>query len=85
LTARNSKLPKPARTLDITLDVCPMTFVKTKLELEEMDPGEVLEVRVREGESRLNVVRSCKQEGNPVHLEEAVDNEIWRLLIERGG
>jgi tRNA 2-thiouridine synthesizing protein A len=75
---------EPARTLDITLDLCPMTFVKTKLELEEMEPGAILEVHVRDGESRLNVVRSCKQEGNVVHREEAMADGIWRLLIERG-
>ncbi len=76
--------PQPVRTLDITLEVCPITFVKTKLELEEMEPGEVLEVHVRDGESRLNVVRSCKQEGNIVHAEEPMQEGIWRLLIERG-
>ncbi len=77
--------PEPSRTLDITLDVCPMTFVKTKLELEEMEPGAILEVHVRDGESRLNVVRSCRQEGNVVHVEEPMGDGIWRLLIGRKG
>ena len=31
------------RTLDITLEHCPMTFVKTKLELEQLGTGETLE------------------------------------------
>jgi tRNA 2-thiouridine synthesizing protein A len=84
VSARKPTSLEPARTLNITLDVCPMTFVKTKLELEEMEPGAILEVYVRDGESRLNVVRSCKQEGNIVHREEAMADGIWRLLIERG-
>ena len=33
----------PARTLDISALTCPMTWVRTKLELERMAPGEELE------------------------------------------
>lgn len=76
--------PKIDRTLDITLDICPMTFVKTKLELEEMELGEFLEVLVRQGEPLDNVSRSCDDEGHRVHVKELRDGEIWRLVIERG-
>src|SRR4051795_4002602 len=48
-----------ARTLDITAFTCPMTWVRTKLELERMAPGEALEVRCREGEALENVPRSA--------------------------
>ena len=34
----------PDQTIDITNEVCPMTFVRTKLKLERMQPGEVLSV-----------------------------------------
>ncbi len=73
-----------ARSLDITLDICPMTFVKTKLELEEMEAGEILEVFLREGEPLSNVTRSCEEENHPVRLREQKDGNIWRILIERG-
>jgi tRNA 2-thiouridine synthesizing protein A len=33
-----------AKTLDCTGLFCPMPIVKTKLELEKMNPGEVLEI-----------------------------------------
>ena len=38
--------------LDITSEVCPMTFVRTRLALDRMRPGQVLLVRLR-GEEPL--------------------------------
>jgi len=35
---------KPNKTIDCVVLYCPMPIVKTKLELEHMQPGEVLEV-----------------------------------------
>ena len=54
------------RTLDITGLRCPMTWVRTKLELERMEPGDALEVRCREGEALENVPRSAVEAGHEV-------------------
>jgi TusA-related sulfurtransferase len=54
------------RTLDITELRCPMTWVRTKLELERMAPGEALEVRCPEGEALENVPRSAAEAGHEV-------------------
>ena len=70
--------------LDITREICPMTFVKTKLELEELAPGQLLEVALREGEPLDNVTRSCEDEGHAVLVRERKDGEVWRLVIQRG-
>jgi hypothetical protein len=40
----------PNDTLDITTDVCPMTFVKTRLKLEKMTKGQILAVILNAGE-----------------------------------
>ncbi len=74
-----------AARLDITRDVCPVTFVKTKLELEELSAGEVLEVLIREGEALENVARSCEAEGHRILGREPVAPPVWRLLIRCGG
>ena len=37
-------------TVDITDKVCPLTFVKTKVALEELDDGEVIAIRMNDGE-----------------------------------
>ncbi|MBI1290573.1 sulfurtransferase TusA family protein [bacterium] len=69
--------------LDITRDLCPMTFVKTKLELEELAPGDLLEVTLREGEPLLNVARSVEEDGHAVLEKTRVADGIWMLLIHR--
>ena len=59
------------RTLDVTGLRCPMTWVRTKLELERMAPGEALEVRCPEGEALENVPRSAAEAGHAVSVEGA--------------
>ena len=45
-TAKNA----PASRLDLRGTPCPINFVRTKLHLEQMDPGSVLEVWLDPGE-----------------------------------
>lgn len=43
-----------------------MTYVKTKLKLETMTSGQVLEVLLRDGEPLMNVPKSVKAEGHKI-------------------
>ena len=52
--------------VDITDKVCPLTFVKAKVALEELDDGEILAIRMNDGEPVQNVPRSMKDEGHQV-------------------
>jgi tRNA 2-thiouridine synthesizing protein A len=54
----------PDQAIDITDEVCPMTFVRTKLKLERMRPGEILSVRLRGEEPLRNVPRAARDEGH---------------------
>ncbi len=54
------------QALDITDEVCPMTFVRTKLRLERMSPGEVLSVRLRGEEPLRNVPKAASEEGHSI-------------------
>ena len=47
---------------------CPMTWVKTKLELDRMRPGETLEVTLPPGEAVENVPRSAREAGHAVSV-----------------
>jgi TusA-related sulfurtransferase len=58
-----------ARSLDITALTCPLTWVRTKLELERMAAGETLEVRCAPGEALENVPRSAREAGYGVAVE----------------
>lgn len=56
----------PDQLIDITGEVCPMTFVRTKLRLERMRAGEVLSVRLRGDEPLRNVPRAARDEGHVI-------------------
>lgn len=75
---------KPNVSLDLRGVVCPMNFVKTKLKLEEMEKGEILEIVIDSGEAMANVPRSIKEEGHKVIKVEKADDSHFRLLIEKG-
>ena len=53
-------------TVDITDVNCPITFVKAKVALDELEEGEVLKVHMNAGEPANNVPRSFKEEGHEV-------------------
>ena len=75
--------------LDITEDVCPLTFVKTKLLIERMIPGETAEVRLNQGEPLENVPRSLRELGHQIlSLESEAAPEpgkptIYRLHLQK--
>jgi len=71
--------------LDITSEVCPLTFVKTKLLIERMESGQVAEVRLNDGEPLSNVPRSVKEHGHAVLSleEETAGSGIWRLRLRK--
>ena len=53
-------------TVDITDVVCPVTFVKAKVALEDLDEGQILAIKLNDGEPVQNVPRSIKEEGHQV-------------------
>jgi len=73
---------KVDQRIDITNDICPMTFVKTKLKLETMNAGEVLEVTLREGEPLSNVPKSVKEDGHKV-VSISKSEDVFKVIIEK--
>lgn len=73
------------RTLDITREVCPMTYVRTKLALESLDDGAVLEVLLRGEEPLKNVPRNAREDGHEVLALEPRGDGLHRLLLRKQG
>lgn len=71
--------------VDITDVVCPMTFVKAKVAIEELDDGQILEILMNEGEPIQNVPRSLKDEGHKVIEVINNNNGTFTILVEKGG
>ena len=75
--------------LDITSEVCPLTFVKTKLMIEKMAAGQVVQVRLKGAEPLENVPRSAREQGHVILTMEPEDagaepDGIHILTIRKG-
>ncbi len=66
--------------LDLRGVLCPINFVKTKLKLESMGPGEVLEIVLDSGEPIQNVPKSLKDEGHKI-VDVKKEDDHFRLKI----
>lgn len=73
--------------IDITTQVCPLTFVKTKLMVERMAVGQTLEVRLNAGEPLENVPRSLAELGHSILSLEREDTAeptgVHRLRVRK--
>jgi tRNA 2-thiouridine synthesizing protein A len=72
------------QTIDLQGDVCPYTLVKSRIALEKLKAGEVLEVLLGNSESAGNVPRSLDLEGHEVLSVEQPSPAQWSVKIKRG-
>ncbi|MBZ0253790.1 MAG: sulfurtransferase TusA family protein [Candidatus Methylomirabilis sp.] len=71
----------PERVEDLRGEVCPYTFVKAKLALEEMEHGEMLAILVDHDKATVNVPRSFEREGHEVAEVRGVGPGVWEIRI----
>ncbi|NOY97139.1 MAG: sulfurtransferase TusA family protein [Chlorobi bacterium] len=69
--------------LDITKEHCPMTFVKTKVELSKLSGGDILEVNLLKGEPLDNVPRSAAEQGHEVLKISQVEEDVYQVIIKK--
>ena len=69
--------------VDITDVVCPVTFVKAKVALEELDVGQILAVKMNAGEPVQNVPRSIKEEGHQILKLVRNEDETYTLYVRK--
>lgn len=72
-------------SIDITDVNCPITFVKAKIALEELDDGDILSIKLNDGEPVQNVPKSIKEEGHKVLS--LIDNGdgTFELIVQKVG
>lgn len=71
--------------VDITDVVCPVTFVKAKVALEELEEGQVLSIKMNDGEPVQNVPRSIKEEGHQILKLLSNEDGTYNLLVRKVG
>ncbi|GAB6011283.1 sulfurtransferase TusA family protein [Viscerimonas tarda] len=69
--------------LDITKEHCPMTFVKTKIELAKLNKGDILEVLLQKGEPLENVPRTSQEQGYAVLGIDPVEGDTYKVTIQK--
>ncbi len=72
-------------TVDITDVVCPVTFVKAKVALEELDDGDILAIKLNDGEPVQNVPRSIKEEGHKILKLNDNGDGTYELIVRKVG
>lgn len=71
--------------VNITDVVCPITYVKTKVALEDIEAGEILQVKLNAGEPIENVPRSLKEDGHKILAVLLSEDGTFTLFVEKDG
>ena len=66
-------------------EVCPYTFVRSKLAIEEMLAGQVLRIIVDHEPATKNVPRSMENEGNEILDIDKLNDSDWQIVVRKGG
>jgi TusA-related sulfurtransferase len=74
-------LASPSGELDLRGEVCPYTFVRTRLALEALPLGSRLRIRVDHEPARRNVPRSATEWGQEVVSVTEDDTGTWLIEI----
>ncbi|MBY9009493.1 MAG: sulfurtransferase TusA family protein [Candidatus Lokiarchaeota archaeon] len=77
---------KDSAQLDIRGKVCPLTFVYTKLALEELERGRILEVYLDFPPALKNIPESCKRQNMAELLEikkHHSDKPEWIMILKK--
>lgn len=70
--------------IDIRGEVCPYTFVKSKLKIETMEPGQVLRIITDHEPATRNVPRSMETEGHEILVAPHKINETdWEFFVKK--
>ena len=67
--------------LDITGEICPMTFVRTRLMLDRLSPGGTLLVRLRGDEPIRNVPRMAESLGHKILRRTETDGVVSLTIL----
>lgn len=72
-----------AEVLDLRGEVCPYTFVKTKLKLEEMESTEDLTILLDDSAATANVSRSLRSEGHEILGLRSISADVWEIRVRK--
>ncbi len=75
--------PEPDSILDITRETCPMTFVRTRLALDRLAPGQILMVCLSGEEPKRSVPQQVSALGHRILAQTNSEDGNLHLLLLR--
>ena len=74
---------KADRKIDIRGLRCPYTFVKSKLAVESMEVGQVVEILLDYPEAANSVPKSMRDHGQTVLKVEKINDKDWLIFVRK--
>jgi TusA-related sulfurtransferase len=74
---------KVDKNLDIRGVVCPYTLVKSKLAVEDVEVGQVVEILLDYPEAVTSIPKAMENYGNKVLKVEKISSTEWKILIRK--
>jgi len=74
---------KSIKTIDLLGEICPMTYVKTKLSIEKIKSKERLKFIYDSEEAKINVPKSIKEVGHKVIEIKHIKKKQFYIIIEK--
>ena len=71
------------KEIDLLDEICPMTFVKTKLAIERINQGERIKVIFNSQEAKTNVPKSLSEVNHKIIAIKDIDKEKFYIIIEK--
>ena len=71
------------KEIDLLDEICPMTFVKTKLAIEQLNPGERIKVIFNSQEAKTNVPKSLSEVNHKIIAIKNINNKKFYIIIEK--
>lgn len=63
--------------------VCPYTFVKSKLAVEDMKVGEVIEILLDYEEASRSIPKSMEDHGHKILKVEKINDTDWTIVVRK--
>jgi tRNA 2-thiouridine synthesizing protein A len=71
------------KEIDLLDEICPMTFVKTKLAIERINQGERIKVIFNSQEAKTNVPKSLSEVNHKIIAIKNINKEKFYIIIEK--
>ena len=86
MSSKNKTTYKDSKQVDIRGKVCPLTFVYTKLALEELEKDTIIEVYLDFPPALKNIPESCKRQNIAELIEikkHYSDKPEWIMILKK--